>query len=266
MRRAYADTPTGQVHFRELGSGVPLLCLHKTPSSSIQFTRVAPLLADAGFRVIAVDTPGFGGSDPLPGGPTIPGFTAAVLAVLDQLGIERTHVLGHHTGSLTAVELAARHAHRVDSVILGGLLVMRDDAERDAYRPYLHTYAFDLDSRGAFLDRYPRGPLNDWLTRDDPEQYWLESVAYMQGARTFTATYECTLVYDAIDALPTIRRPTLFLDQEQGRCHEHTVRVAPLVPGSEYVCLPGTSEGCLDAPEEFAAAALAFLRRHVSTS
>lgn len=261
MRRAYVTTPTGQVHLREWGApgGRPLLALHKTPSSSIQFARVAPLLADAGFRVLALDTPGFGMSDPLPGGPTIAGFAQAALAVLDAYGIERCDVLGHHTGSLTAVELAARHSARVQSLVLGGILVMRDEAERDSYRPYLTRYDFALDARGAFLDSYPRAVLNDWLTRDDPEQYLWESVAYLQGARTFTATYLCTLEHDAWELLPTLRLPVLFLDQAEGRCHESTERVAPRVPGAQYVCLPGTSEGCLDEPAPFAAEVLRFL-------
>lgn len=261
MRRAYAATPTGQVHLRTLGdpAGAPLVCLHKTPSSSIQFLRVAPLLAAAGYRVVAIDTPGFGGSDPLPGGPSIPGFARSVVAVLDELGIGQADVLGHHTGSLTALELAVRHEARVGKVIMGGVLVMRNEAERDAYLPYLTRYAFELDARGAFLATYPRGPLNDWLTRDDPEQYLWEAVAYLQGARTFTDTYVATLFHDSWDILPQVRKPLLFLDQEEGRCHESTQRVAPRVPGAQYVCLPGTSEGCLDDPEPFAAEVLRFL-------
>ena len=261
MWRAYSETATGQVHLRTLGAAGarPLLCLHKTPSSSIQFLRVAPLLAAAGYRVIALDTPGFGGSAALPGGPSIAGFARSVVEVLDGLGIEQADVLGHHTGALTALELAVRHEPRVGRVILGGILVMRDAAERDAYIPYLTRYKFDLDARGAFLDTYPRGPLNDWLTRDDPEQYLWEATAYLQGARAFTDTYVATLHHDAWEILPTVRRPVLFLDQAEGRCHESTERVAPRVPGAEYVCLPGTSEGCLDDPEPFAAEVIRFL-------
>lgn len=69
MRRAYADTPAWQLHYRERGDpgGTPLVLLHPTASSSIQWSaRVMPLLP-VGIRAIAMDTPGFGMSDPLPG-------------------------------------------------------------------------------------------------------------------------------------------------------------------------------------------------------
>ena len=79
-RRAYIDLPSGQLHYREIGEGEPLLLLHQTPSSSLQWEAAYPLLAAAGMRVIAPDTPGYGMSDPPAGTPTAEGYAAAALA------------------------------------------------------------------------------------------------------------------------------------------------------------------------------------------
>ncbi|MFF4625132.1 alpha/beta fold hydrolase [Nonomuraea jabiensis] len=117
IRCGYADTPFGQVHYAEQGSGRPLLLLHQTPRSWDEFRELLPLLAE-GRRVIAMDMIGFGASAKVPGPHTIELFAAGALALLDALGIDRTDLLGHHTGGAVAVELAAVAPHRVDRLIL----------------------------------------------------------------------------------------------------------------------------------------------------
>jgi pimeloyl-ACP methyl ester carboxylesterase len=85
-RKAYATGPDGQVHYRDAGAGRPLLLLHQTPCHLGQFDAAFPLLVATGIRVIAVDTPGYGQSDPPRGTPTIAAYAGAMLAVLDDLG------------------------------------------------------------------------------------------------------------------------------------------------------------------------------------
>ena len=67
----------------------------------------------SGIRAIGVDTPGFGESDPTPFVPTAEDWAAAIPAVLDHLGVARADVLGHHTGSMVAPEVALQFPDRV---------------------------------------------------------------------------------------------------------------------------------------------------------
>src|SRR3546814_15382440 len=80
----------------------------------------------AGFRTILIDQPGFGGSDKPPVEGNYYRFAAKyVVRLLDQLGIERAHVLGNSLGGGTAVRLALEHQRRVARLGLmgtGGLL------------------------------------------------------------------------------------------------------------------------------------------------
>ncbi|MGW4796016.1 alpha/beta fold hydrolase [Nonomuraea sp. NPDC004297] len=117
IRYGYADTPFGQLHYAEQGTGRPLLLLHQTPRSWDEFRELVPLLAD-GRRVIAMDMIGFGGSAKVPGPHTIELFATGALALLDALGIDRTDLLGHHTGGVVAVEIAASAPGRVDRLVL----------------------------------------------------------------------------------------------------------------------------------------------------
>ena len=43
VRKGYVDSPMGQVHYRTCGEGTPLLMLHMTPQSSLQFQNTFPL-------------------------------------------------------------------------------------------------------------------------------------------------------------------------------------------------------------------------------
>lgn len=62
MRRNFADTRFGQLHYVEEGEGHPVLLLHQTPRSWDEYREVIPLLS-ATCRVIAPDTLRFGCSD-----------------------------------------------------------------------------------------------------------------------------------------------------------------------------------------------------------
>ena len=66
------------------------------------------------FTMIALDTPGYGGSDPLlePEQPEIPDYAAAVIETVDALGLERFGVYGTHTGALLALEVARMRPDR----------------------------------------------------------------------------------------------------------------------------------------------------------
>jgi pimeloyl-ACP methyl ester carboxylesterase len=115
IRRGYADTPYGQLHYAESGRGPALLLLHQTPRSYDEFREVQPLLPG---RVIAMDMLGFGLSADLPKPQTIEQYAAGAFALLDALRVTTAVVLGHHTGAAVAVEMAAVEPARVRALVL----------------------------------------------------------------------------------------------------------------------------------------------------
>jgi 4,5:9,10-diseco-3-hydroxy-5,9,17-trioxoandrosta-1(10),2-diene-4-oate hydrolase len=107
----------------DLGGGLPLVMLHGGgPGASAwsNFGAALPGFA-ADFRTLLVDQPGFGGSDK----PEVVGnyyrFSAAhVAALLDELGIERIHLLGNSLGGGTAMRFALTYPKRVGRLVLMG--------------------------------------------------------------------------------------------------------------------------------------------------
>jgi pimeloyl-ACP methyl ester carboxylesterase len=118
MRRGYADTPQGQIHYTTAGEGKPLLLLHQTGSSR-QYWKLMPLLAQH-YRTIAPDNLGSGNSDPLPPNVRIADLARSMIDFMDILGVEKAHVFGFHTGNKIATEMAAAWPSRVDRLILCG--------------------------------------------------------------------------------------------------------------------------------------------------
>ena len=65
-----------------------------------------------------MDTPGFGDSAPLPGPASIEDWAAVAIELLDALSVAKAHVVGHHTGGVIALEIAAAFPSRVASLVL----------------------------------------------------------------------------------------------------------------------------------------------------
>ncbi|MGP4029871.1 alpha/beta fold hydrolase [Actinomadura sp. 3N407] len=116
----YVETRLGWTHYVEEGDGPPLVMLHQTPRSADEFCELLPLVA-VSHRAIAVDMPGFGSSPPLPAPQTIEAFADGVVAFLDALGLEAVTLLGHHTGAVVALEIAAAFPDRVRALVLSSM-------------------------------------------------------------------------------------------------------------------------------------------------
>ena len=124
----YVESRYGQLHYAECGAGDVVLMLHQTPRSWTEFRLVLPLVG-ARFRAVAMDTLGFGASAKPDEPHSVERWADAAEDLVDSLGAERFHLVGHHTGAVIAVELAVRHPERVASLLLSSAPYI-DEARR----------------------------------------------------------------------------------------------------------------------------------------
>jgi pimeloyl-ACP methyl ester carboxylesterase len=106
-------------------AGVPLLYLHGTPDSRLARPADDAVAARAGVRLLALDRPGYGGSDPLPAdaAPETAPLARQVASVLDELAIGRTALVAWSGGTLAALAVAASLPERVSALgIVAGLV------------------------------------------------------------------------------------------------------------------------------------------------
>jgi 4,5:9,10-diseco-3-hydroxy-5,9,17-trioxoandrosta-1(10),2-diene-4-oate hydrolase len=106
-----------------VGGGLPLVMLHGGGPGASAWSNFAPALPRfaPNFRTLLVDQPGFGGSDKPPvEGNYYRHAADHVVALLDELGIGRVHLLGNSLGGGTAMRLALSHPDRVGRLVLMG--------------------------------------------------------------------------------------------------------------------------------------------------
>ena len=256
MRRAYAETSGGQLHYRETGEGPALVLLHMTASSSLMFERALPLFGRR-YRTIALDTPGFGASDPLPGTPTIPDYARALGEFLDARGLEDADLVGFHTGASIALELAVSRPERVRGLVLASILAVQDEQEAERWSELI-AQPWQPDGRGEFLERV-RWWLSMYVPPDDSEAYLAELIGTLAAGPAYYHAPAAVIAYDALGALTRLRAPTLFLSPVEDNLIEETRRAHAAAPGSAYTEIPGGDGACWQHPEAFAAAVLEFL-------
>jgi pimeloyl-ACP methyl ester carboxylesterase len=108
-----------QVGIAVCGQGVPLVVVHGFSAEGILYAQTLSRLVDLGFKVIAVDTAGHGGTLGLPTNAQSMASYADLLArVLDHLGVREAVLMGHSMGGRLVTELAANDPRRAIAVIL----------------------------------------------------------------------------------------------------------------------------------------------------
>ena len=112
-------TSSGSVFVQEQGppNGIPVVLFHGTAAWSELWRHTTPVLAAAGFHVIALDLPPFGFSD-RPGSYTRQDQAARINDVLIHLKAAPAIIVGHSFGAGAATELAMRYPDRARALVL----------------------------------------------------------------------------------------------------------------------------------------------------
>ncbi len=264
VRRGFADTPFGQVHYREAGRGlpgVPLVMLHPSPGSA---KMLEPLIAHFGQRrhVIAPDTIGNGDSAPPPDGSDrpIPWFAAAHLAALADLGLERFDLYGAHTGANIACEMAIAEPHRARRLIIDGISLYSPAERADMLENYCPGVPVDQIGsqlhwvwhfvRDAYLywPWYRRGAANRrGLGLPSAEDLHDKVLEVLKAVRTYHIPYRAAIAYEKAARLPLVAVPTLLCCAETDMFTQYFDAVQRLMPNARPVLTKGST-----APETLA--------------
>lgn len=110
---------TAELYATEQGEGFPLLIIHGLFGSADNWRTLSKKLAEQ-YRVIAVDLRNHGRS-PHVDGMSYDAMAADVLALLDKLGLEKAHILGHSMGGKVAMQLALNQPERLEKLIVADI-------------------------------------------------------------------------------------------------------------------------------------------------
>ena len=250
IRRAYVTVGGRQVHYRRAGEGPPVVLLHQSPKSSAELTPHLRHLAPR-FTAIAIDRPGYGGSDPLgPEAPTVEGYVDALCDTLDGLGIGPCPVYGSRTGAIEALAMTRRHPGRFTAAVIDGLPVMDDAMIERLMREsvdlvpkpdgsHLAWTWWRVRDRALFFPWYD-ARLAARQDRDMPSAQALHDLTMevLSAGAWYASGPKAAMSYRYLPDVEALDIPAAFICREDDHLYRHLDLLPPLPEGSWIERLP----------------------------
>jgi (E)-2-((N-methylformamido)methylene)succinate hydrolase len=185
--------PYGCVAYRDTGRGAPVVLIHGVGLQSAAWAPQIKALS-GGYRVIALDMPGHGGSDTLAEKAELPDFVAWLYATLTALDLGPVSLAGHSMGALIAAGYAFEHPGMVDRVaVLNGVHRRTPEARAgvEARAAQIRQGKVDLEAPlsrwfgNSPADQAAREQVADWLSAISMEGYATAYGAFARGDSTY---------------------------------------------------------------------------------
>jgi 3-oxoadipate enol-lactonase len=200
------------------------------------------------YRVIALDNRGSGRSDKPLGDYDLSQMAADAVAVLDDVGVDRAHVVGASMGGAIAQLLAVFHPNRVRSLTLVGTSCRNQPWRKEL----LESWARDAQRHGVgamagHAARWVIGPRS--FRRLVPVIGWLGPLGFGRSSEAFSAQVAAILAADEslAERLATIDVPTLVIvgNQDILTPRGDSEELAELIPTAELVVVSGAAHGLM---------------------
>jgi len=226
----YVDVNGVHMYVETYGDGTPLVLLHGgLLTIELNFAGLIPTLAQR-HRVIGVELQGHGRTADIDRPITPAALAGDVVAMLDELGIERAHVLGHSLGAAIALELAVSSPDRVLSVVAASASVRPEGMHEDLTDPAKMATSDRLPTPQDFAD------FSEAYRRLSPHPDHFEEFLGRLSASN------ADLQGWSDEQLAGITAPVLLVMGDRDfTTVEHAALMLDLIPGAQLAILPGTT-------------------------
>jgi 3-oxoadipate enol-lactonase len=259
----HADCNDQRLYYEVHGEGDPLLCVHGLSIDTLGWALQVPSWSSQ-YRTIVFDNRDVGRSSRASNDYEIADMAADVIALADQLGLERFHLLGLSMGGAIAQELALTHPDRVQTLTLcvtfgGGGAWGRTQARAWSRRALAMTREERIDELMllCFSERFYENEQQVAFLRQA-----LLANPNPQEPEAFVRQLNATARHEARERLGQLAVPTHVIGAELDVLLPvwKSRELAALIPGAELTVLAGAAHGAnLEHAEAFNAAVLGFL-------
>ena len=244
----------GRQHYKEAGSGEPLILIHTNGASAWQYAEVFPSLLTR-LHVLAWDMPGHGDSDPIGRHYSVEDYADALRGFMEAVGLASAHVCGCSIGGSICVAFAARYPTRTRSTVIVET-PFRTDAEWAANWGHVEAN-FGVPTQtekqmGERVAKVDEARLTRWNVDRNKA-----------GARTMVDVMWAIRAFDVGAAAKAIQVPAMILYGERGPTIAGEARfkaAAPLIP--IQVLEDSGHFPMLDQPAAFAQILTGFVKKH----
>ena len=238
-----------RIHYRVTGrSSAPPLLMIQGLGMDKHGWDIQRFVFSLRYRVIALDNRGAGRSDKPTGDYDLGQMAADAVAVLDDVGVDRAHVVGASMGGAIAQFLAVLWPERVRSLTL----VCTSCRNQLWRKELLESWAWDAENRGmgamaGHAARWVIGPRS--FRRLVPLVGWLGPLGFGRSAEAFAAQVDAILAADdsLAERLATISVPTLVVvgNQDILTPRGDSEELAEAIPTAELVVISGAAHGLM---------------------
>ncbi|MET0625964.1 MAG: alpha/beta fold hydrolase [Pyrinomonadaceae bacterium] len=256
-----------RLYYEERGRGEPLVLVPGFGTGAWIWYRQTDVFAGH-FRAVVFDPRGVGRSEGRDEPRPMRGFADDVAALLDELKVERAHVLGASFGGFVAQEFALAYPERTRSLVLcctsfGGARHVPPSAE---------TLAAIASTKGLNTEERVRENLllafSPRFAAESPEE--VERVISLRAENpvpehAYLRQLEAAVAFDASARVGEIKAPTLVItgDADAIVPHENSLNLAAAIPGAVLRVVEGGSHTFfIERPEEFNRAVVEFVAQH----
>lgn len=262
VKREFIDSAHGQIHLRkagELSSKPTIICLHMVPKSGRSFASLMPELSKDRL-VLAPDYPGYGESSALSyeRPPEISDYADSVEHLVKHFALEQVVLIGYHTGSMVAAELAHRLGDQVKKVIMLSAPIFTEKELAEIGKFYQPVA---LDKQGT---RY-KLMWERVLHFNDPRlplEKAAESFAEnLRAGEDYELGHAAAFAYsrEYVNFLQRLEQP-LWVMNLNDDLHEQTKRADPHIKNGRRSDFPDWTHGCFELfPNEVAQTMLRFI-------
>ena len=259
MRRAYIDTPQGQIHYRTEGNGEPVLLLHNGGLTSDEYTEMLPFIGRS-YQAIAMDILGYGNSDMPSREPQLTEYVQNIIYFLDALKIKQTTIVGHLLGASFAVEIAAVYPRRVNNLVLWDCVYLEPEIQKQVQDEYRKAHMEFKEDGSHLIDLWkshkPKSSVNLGMVQRSVVECLKSGLGQSDGV-----SHRALFAYDVEPKLSKIQSQTLLLYSRQSPLFHRLEAVRRLIP----MCQTRTIEDAgsfpfWEKPEELSQLIMDFLQ------
>ncbi|MEY2620795.1 MAG: hypothetical protein RIT26_615 [Pseudomonadota bacterium] len=257
-------------NYSTLGAGPTVLFLHGIGGGHLAFAPQLETLAEAGFRAVAWDMPGYGHSDPIEPY-TFKGLAEKCIALIEALvsrhGLQ-VSLVGHSMGGMVAQEVMVRRADLVRHLVLCGTSAAFGKADGDWQHRFIAQRMAPLQEGQTMAEVARRLVPSMAGPRALPEGLRLAEHC-MSGVSpgTYRRALEALVTFDRRAELGQIAAPTLLVagENDPNAPPEVMRKMGERILGSRTVVMPGIGHLMnLESPDEFDRLLIDFLRENHS--
>jgi len=255
VQEGYARVPGARIFYRDTGgNGVPVVLLHAATGSSRVWDYQIPAFTAAGYRIIAFDRRGWGRTETDSTNPS----TAAddLLALLDQLHLDRVHIVGTAAGGFAALDFTLSYPQRVRTLVVANSIGGVQDPDYLEMTRRIRPPGFEKlppEFRESYRAANPEGT-ERWVA--------LEKISRPPGPAAPAQPLRNHITFALLES---IQAPTLLITGDADLYAPPPILklFAARIKGSETLVIPEAGHSAYwEKPDVFNRAVLKFLTAH----